>query len=200
MEGKLFTFTSAWSHAYSCLRGGTGRFKSLCLGKKNRSSLGTRRFGCKASVQVRLLNVSNGMQVLEIQVPMMSAHLPAHNPSSVTDQLTMKPLPEIEEKVAEFVQESFLNQRALRLSLKTWVEKELVTKHLNTGVITSKPSEYNRAYYPTAEDVRVMVKKAITRERNSLFDQEAVLQLLQDEQAKNGLKYFFRQYDKCDKR
>ena len=42
MEGKLFTYTSAWSHAYSCLRGGTGRFKSLCLGKKNRSSLGTR--------------------------------------------------------------------------------------------------------------------------------------------------------------
>ena len=81
---------------------------------------------------------------------MMSAHLPAHNPSSVTDQLTMKPLPEIEEKVAEFVRESFLNQRALRLSLKTWVEKELVTKYLNTGVITSKPSEYNRAYYPTA--------------------------------------------------
>ena len=200
MEGKLFTYTSAWSHAYSCLRGGMGHFKPLCLGKKNRSSLGTRRFGCKASVQVRLLNVSNGIQVLEIQVPMISAHLPAHNPSSVTDQLTMKPLPEIEEKVVELVQESFLNQRALRLSLKTWVEKELVPKHLNTGVIASKPSDYNRAYYPTAEDVRVMVKKAITRERNSLFDQEAVLQLLQDEQARNGLKYFFRQYGKCDKR
>ena len=41
MEGKLFTYPSAWSHAYSCLRGDTGRFKSLCLGKKNRSSLGT---------------------------------------------------------------------------------------------------------------------------------------------------------------
>ena len=81
-------------------------------------TLNYRRFGCKASVQVRLLNVSNGIQVLEIQVPMISAHLPAHNPSSVTDQLTMKPLPEIEEKVIELVQESFLNQRALRLSLK----------------------------------------------------------------------------------
>ena len=34
--------------------GGTGWFKSLCLGKKNRSSLGTRRFGCKANWQVRL--------------------------------------------------------------------------------------------------------------------------------------------------
>ena len=57
MEGKLFTYPSAWSHAYSCLRGDTGRFKSLCLGKKNRSSLGTRRFGCKANLQVRLLNL-----------------------------------------------------------------------------------------------------------------------------------------------
>jgi len=133
--------------------------------------------------------VSNGIQVLEIQAPMISAHPPAHNPSSVTDQLTMNPLPEIEEKVVELVQESFLNQRALRLSLKTWVERELVPKHLNTGVKASKPSDYNRPYYPTAEDVRVMVKKAITRECNSLFDQEAVLQLLQDEQARNGLKY-----------
>ena len=160
MEGKLFTYTSAWSQAYSCLRGGTGRFKSLCLGKKNRSLLGTRRFGCKANLQVRLLNVSNGVQLLEIQIPMMSADLPAHNPSSVTDQLTMKPLPQIEEKIAELVQEYFLNQRALRLSLKTWVE-ELISKHLNEGVITNKPSDYNRAYYPTAEDIRVMVKKAI---------------------------------------
>ena len=198
-EGKLFIYTSAWSHAYSCLRGDTGQFKSLCLEKKNRSSLGTRRFGCKTNLQVWILNVSNGVQGLEIQIPMMSAHLPAHNPSSVTDQLTMKPLPQIEEKNAELVQESFLNQRALRLSLKTWVE-ELIPKHLNKGVITSKPSDYNQAYYPTAEDIRVMVKKAIAREWNSLFDQEAVLQLLKEEQARNGLKYYCRQYSKCDKR
>ena len=129
MEGKIFTYTSAWSHAYSCLRGGTGQFKSPCLGKKNRSSLGTGRLGCKANLQVWLLNVSNGVQVLEIQIPMMSARLPAHNPSSVTDQLTMKPL---------------------------W-------RHQS---------------------------EAIAQERNSLFDQEAVLQLLKEEQARNGLKYY----------
>ena len=200
MEGKLYTYSSAWSHAYSCLRGGVGQFKSLCLGKRNRSSIGTRRFGCTAAVHIRLLNVSNGMKILEIQIPNTSAHLSAHNPSSVTDQLTMTPLPQIEEKVTELVQESFLSKKALRLSLKTWVEKELIPKHLNQGIITTKPSEYNRAYYPTNEDVRVMVKKAITRERNSLFDQEAVLQLLQKAQATNGLKYYFRQYTKSDKR
>ena len=83
------------------------------------------------------MNVSNGVQVLEIQIPMMSAHLPAHNPSLVTDQLTMKPLPQIEEKIAKLIQESFVNQRALRVSLNTWV-KELIPKHLNEGVITSK--------------------------------------------------------------
>ena len=131
---------------------------------------------------------------------MISAHLSAHNPSSVTDQLTMTPLPQIEKKIAELVQESFLNERALRLSLKTWVEKELIPKHLSEGVITSKPSVYHQAYYPTAENFRVMVKKAITQERNSLFDQEAVLQFLQEAQVRNGLKYYYRRYNKCHKR
>ena len=51
---------------------------------------------------------------------------------------------------------------------------------LNEGVITSKPSDYNRGYYPTVEDIRVMVKKAIARERNSLFDNKAVVQLLKE--------------------
>ena len=85
MEGKLFTYTSAWSHANSCLHGGTGWFKSLCLGKINRSSLGTRWFGCKANLRVWLLNVSNGVQVLEIQIPMMSAHLHTTHPWSLTN-------------------------------------------------------------------------------------------------------------------
>ena len=107
---------------------------------------------------------------------------------------------QIEEKVTELEQESFLSKRALWLSLKTWVQKELIPKHLSEGIITNKPSVYNRAYYPTAEDVRVMVKKAITQERNSLFDQEAVLQFLQEAQARNGLKYYFCWYNKCHKR
>ena len=93
---------------------------------------------------------------------MIYAHLTAHNPSSVTDQLAITPLPQIEEKITELVaQQCFLN-KALWLSLKTWVEKGLIPKHLNQGVVASKPFEYNQAYYPTTEDVMVMVKKAIT--------------------------------------
>ena len=69
---------------------------------------------------MRLLNVSNGVQVLEIQIPMMSAHLPAHNPSSVTDQLTMKPLPQIEEKITELVQGFFLKTKGFKAFPKNW--------------------------------------------------------------------------------
>ncbi len=146
-----------------------------------------------ASVQTKRLNVSKG-----IQIPLVSAHLSAHNPSSVTDQLELKPLPELEVKVAELVQEHFLNQRSLKLSLKTWVDKELVPKHLEAGIITQRPTTYNRAYYPNAEDVRVMVQKAIAQECNSLFDQDAVIALLQSEEVKLGLKFYFRHFRKGD--
>ena len=60
------------------------------------------------------------------------------------------------------------------MSLKTWVERELIPKHLQDGVIDEQPSQYNRAYYLNTEDIRVMVKKTIAQERNS-FDQGAVL-------------------------
>ena len=46
----------------------------------------------------------------------------------------------------------------------------------------------------------MMVKTAITQKHNFLFDQEAVLQLLLEAQATNGLKYYFHQYTKSDKR
>ena len=65
VESKVYTYSSAWSYAYSCLRGGVGQFKPLCLGKRNRSSIGTRSFGCTTVVHIRLLDVSNGMKILE---------------------------------------------------------------------------------------------------------------------------------------
>ena len=58
------------------------------------------------------------------------------------------------------------------LCLKTWVQKELILAR--RGILTSVPSEYNRAYYPTNADIRVIVAKAVT---NSLFDQDTVLSL-----------------------
>lgn len=198
LQGKLCSYTSTWTRTYNCLRGGEGKFKPLKLSKKNRCSIGSRRCGCKALLQIRLLTISDGSTTLEIKVPTIDAHLPTHNPSSITDQMCLKPLPELETKVLELVQESLLSQRALRMSLKTWVERELIPKHLQDGIIDEQPSQYNRAYYPNAEDVRVMVKKAIAQERNSMFDQGAVLQLLEEEKKSHQLNFFFRQYSKDD--
>ena len=112
-----FTYTSSWVHTYSCLRGGEKKFNPLSLKKKSRISIGTRRLGCLACIHLRLLRISNGMKILEIKVPLLSAHLPVHNPLSISDQFTMKPLPEVEQKVAELIQECFINQRALKMLL-----------------------------------------------------------------------------------
>ena len=190
-----FTYMSSWVHTYSCLRGGKGKLNpsSLDLEKKSRVSIGSRRLGCPARIHLRLLNVSNGMEILEIKVPLLSAHLSAHTPFSIKDQLTMKPLTEIEQKVTELVQECFLNHRALRALLKSWVEKELIPAHIERGVLTELPSQFNRAYYPTKADIRVMVTKVMTKQRNGLFDQDAVMELLQ---STTSLKYYFRQYNK----
>ena len=191
-QQSVHSYKSVWTHTYVCLRGGKGRLKSLKLSKKNRRAIGTRRLGCEAAICLRLLKMSNGTEILEIKVPMNSAH--SHDVSSVADQICLKPLQQIEAKVSELVQDSLLNQRALRMALKTWVNNELIPLHLETGVIDKEPSLFNRAYCPNAEDVRIMVKKAIIQERNSQFDQGAVLHLLREEKDKNQLNFFFREY------
>ena len=79
-------------------------------------------------VQVRVLNISNGDQILEIKLKLSldAAHLPTHTVSSITDQ-------------AELVQDCSLNRRALMLCLKTWVQKE---EYIVSGILTLIPSEY----------------------------------------------------------
>ena len=156
-----FSYTSSWVHTYNCLRGGKEKFNppSLDVEKKSRVSIGSRRLGCPACIHIRHLIVSNGMEILEIKVPLLRAHLSSHTPSSIKDQLTMKPLTEIEQKVTDLVQECFLNQRALRMLLNSWVEKDLIPAHIESGVLIEPPSQFNRAYYPTKADIRVMVTK-----------------------------------------
>ncbi|XP_065918696.1 uncharacterized protein [Dysidea avara] len=190
-----FSYTSSWVHTYNCLRGGKGKFNppSLDVEKKSRASIGSRRLGCPACIHIRHLIVSNGMEILEIKVPLLCAHLSSHTPSSIKDQLTMKPLTEIEQKVTDLVLECFLNQRALRMLLNSWVEKDLIPAHIESGVLIEPPSQFNRAYYPTKADIRVMVTKVMTKQRNGLFDQDAVMELLQ---STAGIKHYFRQYNK----
>ena len=145
------------------MRGGNPKFKSLKLSQKNRCSVGTRRVGCEAAIHLQLLRIAREMEILEVKVPMGTAH--SHDLSFVADQICLKPLQQLEAKVSEFIYDSLLNQRALRITLKTWGDNELIPKHLKTtGVIDKQPSLYNRAYYPYAEDIRVMVKKAIIAE------------------------------------
>ena len=59
-----------------------------------------------------------------------------HNPLSISDQLTMKPPLEVEQKVAELIQECFTNQRAVKMLLTSWVDKELIPNHIEIGVLT----------------------------------------------------------------
>ena len=160
LEGRLCSYTSTWTHTYNCLHR-EGKFSPLKLGKKNRCSIGSRRYGCNAALSIWLLTISDGSAVLEIRVPTIDARLHTHNPSPITDQMCLKPLPELENKVLDLVQESLLSQRSLRMSLETWVERELIPKLLRDGVIDEQFSQYNRVYYPNAEDIQVMVKKAI---------------------------------------
>ena len=47
--------------------------------------------------------------------------------------------------------------------------------HITNGVLTVPPSQHNRAYYPSKADVRLMVTKVMTKQRNGLFDQDAVM-------------------------
>lgn len=80
------------------------------------------------------------------------------------DQLAFKPLPEVEGKVSEPVQDCYLSRRSLKAALTNWVEKELVPQHLKEGIITIPPSAYSHAYYPTVEDIRSMTWKALIQQ------------------------------------
>jgi len=125
-------YKSVWTRTYLCLRGGKGWFKPLKLSKTNRRAIETRRLGCEAAIHLRLLKMSNGTEVLEVRVPMNSAH--SHDTTSVADQICLKPLQQIEIKVLELVQDSLLNQRALRMALTTWVNDELIPLHLESVI------------------------------------------------------------------
>ena len=60
-------------------------------------------------IQLRLLSTFNGIDIFEIKVPMNAAH--SCDLLSVTDQICLKPSPQLESKVSELVQGSLLNQK-----------------------------------------------------------------------------------------
>ena len=129
-----------------------------------------------------------------INFSLPSAHS-GHTPTSLADLHSHKPLPEIIARVESLVCNSHLSQVSLMLALKEWVNQELIPDHLCQGPLLVRPSEYDRCYYPTAEDLRNMKKRAIGKIRN-MFDQDALKKYLNREREHNkGFQYFLRKYE-----
>ena len=76
------------------------------------------------------------------------------------------------------------------LALKEWVNQELIPEHLRQGLISSRPSEYDRRYFPTVEDLRNIKKRVINKIRNNIFDQDALENFLDQESKTRGLTIF----------
>lgn len=151
--------------------------------------------GCPARIYTRLLLLEDNREMLEVKMPCLSVHQ-QHDPSSIADLQGLSPLPEIEEKVKSLVLQSHLRQVTLALTIKDWVECELIPRHMSYNIIDRIPSQLNRAYYPNRRDIRNMSRKAIVEQRGSKFDQEA-LQTYLEERQKSGVKYYLKKY-KCN--
>ena len=108
---------------------------------------------CKATLNVRLLCLDSGEEIMQLTIPTSSAHT-NHDTDSLADLLTHTPLPEIEEKVESLVQHSHLSQISLILALKDWSKHELIPQHLHSGILSQVPSEHDRRYFPTAEGMK----------------------------------------------
>ena len=180
---------------YNCSTGGRRCLKPEVKNcSKRRNAPGSRKLGCQATMHTKLLQLSSGQMVLEVQIPTLKTHLSTHDPKSIFDELLHEPLPEIEEKVYSLVQGAYLTQMALILSVRDWVKKELIPKHLREGVITTAPSDNSRAYFPTKEDIRYMARRAIVQQRSSLLDQDAVENYLRETKEHQELDFYLHKY------
>ena len=149
--------------------------------------------GCNATINIRLLKLSDD-EVLQVKFPLLSAHT-NHSPESLADLHSHKPLPEVTTKVEDLICHSHLSQISLMLALKSWVNHDLIPEHLRQGILTSRPAEYDRRYYPTVEDVRNMSQSVINKIRKNMFDQDALETFLHRESEECcGFKYLLRKY------
>ena len=192
---QLIPYCIAWRQQYTCNRGGKPRYKPNKQNGKPRNAPGSRLTGCTATLNVHLLKLNDGDEILIINFPLQSAHL-EHSLNSIADLQSHKPLPEIVSRVESLVCNSYLSQMSLKLALKEWVNKELIPDHLKKGQLNNKPSEYDRRYYPTVQDLRNMTKSIIYKVRKNMFDQDALEYFLK-EQSKDQFRYFLRKYRKA---
>jgi len=74
----------------------------------------------------------------------------------------------------------------------------LIPKQIEEGIIEELPQAFNRAYFPTKNDLRNMSHKAIVKRRNSLFDQDVLNRLLKDKAKSSGLLYLLQKYSQAE--
>ena len=91
---KRTAYTVTWRQQYTCHRGGHPHYKDNKENIKLRNAPGSRLTECKATLNVRLLNLETGKEVLVVHFPLPSAH-DGHTPTSLADLHSHKPLPEI---------------------------------------------------------------------------------------------------------
>ncbi len=188
----IFTYKVSWRQQYTCFRGGNPRHKTNAS-KNPRNAPGSRISGCQATLNVRLLKLEH-TAILHIHFPLATAHN-GHSLKSLADMHAYQPLPEIAEKIESLVCNSHLNQISLKLSLKEWVHREVIPKHMKNGILEEMPNEFDRRYYPTTQDLRNITKGVINKIRKNTFDQDALEILLHDEVKRdNQFQYFLRKY------
>ena len=196
MNGKQEVYKVIWQKQYTCHRGGKARYKkgSDKENVKPRNAPGTRLTECKATINIRLLKLESGDQILYVSFPLLSAHT-GHTPCSIADLHSFKPLPEIVSRVESLVTHSHLSQISLMLAVKEWVNQELIPRHLQQGVLTNRPSEFDRRYFPTVEDLRNITRHTVNKIRNNMLDQDALETLLKQEQKQSsGFQFYLRKY------
>ena len=89
-----------------------------------------------------------------------------HTPTSLTDLQSHKPRPEVMKKWSRRFPRA--TSATLAFSL-LWIPD-----HLCQGTLTAKPSEYDRQYYPTVEDVRNMSRKLT----NNIYQKTCLTRML----------------------
>ena len=152
---------------------------------------------CNASINIHLLKLHDD-ELLHVMFPLLSAHT-NRSLESLADLHSHKPLTKVMAKVESLIGLSHLSQISLMLALKSWVYLDLIPDHLLQGIITSRPPEYDRRYYPTVEDVRNMSRSVINKIRKNMFDPDALETFLQKEsQESNGFKNFLRKYNEFE--
>ena len=93
INGTVHQFKSEWTQQYHCHRAGKPRLKTEAKDAlKRRNAPGSKLIGCSACIFTHLICVEGKHTILQVTMPKLAAHLSIHDPRSIEDQLTLKPL------------------------------------------------------------------------------------------------------------